>query len=184
VLGAYAQAHGLRYVALRYFNAAGAHPDGSIGECHDPETHLIPLALRAALGTAPALKVFGKDHPTPDGTCIRDYIHVCDLGSAHVKALEYLAAGGECIALNLSTGRGTSILELLAAITSVMGKRVPHEFAAARAGDPPSLYANPALAMKTLGWAPRFGLEEILRTAWHWECDGPPRLLRDGRGAT
>jgi UDP-glucose-4-epimerase GalE len=179
-LNAYAYSYGLRYVALRYFNAAGAHPDGSIGEYHDPETHLIPLAFRAALTTAPPLKVFGNNLPTPDGTCVRDFIHVCDLGSAHVKALEYLASGGMPVSLNLATGKGTSIAELLATIGEVTGKSVPHEFVASRAGDPPSLYANPALAMKTLGWNPQFGLEEILRTAWSWECQGLPRLLHGG----
>jgi UDP-arabinose 4-epimerase len=181
VLNAYAYSHGLRYVALRYFNAAGAHPDGSIGEYHDPETHLIPLAFRAALGTAPTLKVFGKDLPTPDGTCVRDFIHVCDLGNAHIKALEYLATGGTSIALNLATGKGTSIAELLAAIGAVSGKCVPHEFVANRPGDPTSLYADPALAMETLGWNPQFGLEEILNTAWNWELQGLPRLLHGGQ---
>jgi UDP-glucose-4-epimerase GalE len=177
VLNAYSSSYGLRYVALRYFNAAGAHPDGSIGEYHDPETHVIPLAFRAALATAAPLKVFGNDLPTTDGTCVRDFIHVCDLGRAHVKALEYLAAGGAPISLNLATGRGTSIAELLAAIREVTGKSVPHEFVASRPGDPPSLYADPALAMKTLGWNPQFGLKEILSTAWKWQCEGLPRLL-------
>lgn len=177
VLNAYAHSHGLRYVALRYFNAAGAHPDGSIGEYHDPETHLIPLAFRAALAPGAPLKVFGHDLPTPDGTCIRDFIHVCDLGRAHVKALEYLAAGGNPISLNLATGKGTSIAELLATVHAVTGKPVPHEFVASRPGDPPSLYADPALAMKTLDWKPQFGLEEILSSAWNWECHGLPRLL-------
>lgn len=177
VLNAYSYSHGLRYVALRYFNAAGAHPDGSIGEYHDPETHLIPLAFRASLATAPPLKVFGKDLPTADGTCIRDFIHVCDLGKAHVKALEYLDAGGSPMSLNLATGKGTSIAELLATIREVTGKTVPHEFVASRPGDPPSLYADPALAMRTLDWKPQYGLDEILRTAWNWECQGLPRLL-------
>jgi UDP-glucose-4-epimerase GalE len=176
ILSAYAYAHGLRYVALRYFNAAGAHPDGNIGEWHDPETHLIPLALRAVLEQAPPLKVFGADLPTPDGTCIRDFIHVCDLGSAHVQALRYLAEGGASIALNLATGKGTSIAELIRVVRSVTGKDIPHEFVASRPGDPPALYADPSLAKKVLGWEPKFGLEEILQTAWKWEIDGLPRL--------
>jgi len=179
-LHAYSYSHGLRYVALRYFNAAGAHSDGSIGECHDPETHLVPLAFRSAMGTAPPLKVFGCDLPTPDGSCVRDYIHVCDLAGAHVKALEYLAGGGTPVSLNLATGKGTSIIELLSAIREVTGKSVPHEFVARRAGDPPLLYADPALAMETLKWNPRFKLEDMISTAWNWECLGLPRLLHNG----
>jgi UDP-glucose-4-epimerase GalE len=180
VLNAYSYSNGLRYVALRYFNAAGAYSDNSIGECHDPETHLIPLAFRAALGTLPPLKVFGNNLPTSDGTCIRDYVHVSDLGRAHVKALEYLAAGGVPVSLNVATGIGTSIAELLAAIHKVTGRFVPHEFVASRPGDPPALYADPSLAVKTLGWAPQFGLTEILSTAWNWECTGLPLLLNSG----
>lgn len=168
-LSAYSVSHGLRYAALRYFNAAGAHQSGDLGEYHDPETHIIPLALKAILGTKPSLTVFGRDLDTADGTCVRDFIHVSDLGFAHVKALEYLKNGGESIRLNLGTGRGTSILELIATIENVTGKRVPHQFGQARAGDPPSLYANPAKAKEVLGWSARFGLEEIVSTAWNWE---------------
>ena len=159
VLSAYQYSHGLQHMCLRYFNAAGAHPSGEIGEYHDPETHLIPLALKAVLGTAPGLKVFGKDLPTPDGTCIRDYIHVSDLAKAHVKALEYLARGGESIALNLGTGTGTSIGSLLAAIKKITGQEVPHELVAGRRGDPPALYADPSLARRVLDWAPELDLE-------------------------
>ncbi len=177
VLSAYQYSHGLQHMCLRYFNAAGAHPSGEIGEYHDPETHLIPLALKAVLGTAPGLKVFGKDLPTPDGTSIRDYIHVSDLGKAHVKALEYLARGGESIALNLGTGTGTSIGSLLAAIKEITGQEVPHELVANRPGDPPALYADPSLARRVLDWAPELDLESILRTAWKWETQGLPRLL-------
>ncbi len=177
VLSAYRYSHGLQHVCLRYFNAAGAHPSGELGEYHDPETHLIPLALKAVLGTAPALKVFGKDLPTADGTCIRDFVHVSDLGRAHVKALEYLAGGGESIALNLGTGRGTSIGCLLAAVKKITGRDVPHEFAAGRRGDPPALYADASLARRLLDWAPEFDLESILQTAWAWESQGLPRLL-------
>ena len=177
VLSAYGYSHGLQHVCLRYFNAAGAHPSGEIGEYHDPETHLIPLALKAVLGTAPALKVFGKDLPTPDGTCVRDFVHVSDLGKAHVKALGYLASGGESIALNLGAGRGTSIGCLLDAVKKTTGREVPHEFADSRRGDPPALYADTSLARRVLNWAPEFDLESILRSAWEWETQGLPRLL-------
>jgi UDP-arabinose 4-epimerase len=177
VLDAYLYSHGLRHVCLRYFNAAGAHPSGEIGEYHNPETHLIPLAFKATLGTAPGLKVFGKNLPTADGTCIRDFVHVSDLGRAHVKALEYLARGGDSIALNLGTGQGTSIGSLLAAIRAITGQEVPHEFAAGRRGDPAVLYADPSLARRVLGWTPEFDLECILRAAWEWETQGLPRVV-------
>lgn len=169
VLSAYSVSHGLRYVALRYFNAAGAHASGQIGEVHDPETHLIPLLLKAALGTAPPLRVFGKDLDTPDGTCIRDYIHASDLGAAHVKAMEYLAAGGESTAFNLGTGRGTSIGELIRLFQEIAGREVPHEYAPPRAGDPPVLYADPSKARQVLDWEAKRSLEEILRSAWIWQ---------------
>ncbi len=168
-LSAYAGSHGLRSAALRYFNAAGALATGEIGELHDPETHLIPLALKAIVGTKPPLTVFGRDLDTPDGTCVRDFIHVTDLGSAHVKALDYLAQGGDSVRLNLGTGKGTSILELLATIKRVTGRDVPHHFAEARVGDPPVLYADPTKARVVLGWIAQAGLEEIIRTAWNWE---------------
>lgn len=168
-LEAYSASHGLKYAALRYFNAAGAHPDGTIGEYHNPETHLIPLALKARLGTMPALRVFGENLDTPDGTCIRDFVHVCDLGTAHVKAVEYLAGGGSSLRANLGTGNGTSIKQLLEMIQSVTGEPVPHEFAEARLGDPPILFADPSTAKKVLGWSPRFNLEDIVSTAWKWE---------------
>jgi UDP-glucose 4-epimerase len=169
VLSAYGVAHGLCYVALRYFNAAGAHPSGLVGEVHDPETHLVPLLLKAALRVGPPLTIFGNDHDTPDGTCIRDYIHVSDLGSAHVLALEYLARGGESMSLNLGTGNGTSIKELMNAFRRLTGLDVPHEFALPRAGDPPSLYANPAKAKEVLGWVARHDIDEILTSAWRWQ---------------
>ena len=141
-LAAYAVSHGLRSVSLRYFNAAGAHASGSIGELHDPETHLIPLALKAALGVAPPLHIFGNTLDTPDGTCIRDYIHVSDLGQAHVSALEYLAKGGETTCLNLGTGEGTSVATLVAAAEKVTVRKVPHSYTEPRPGDPPVLYAD------------------------------------------
>jgi UDP-glucose-4-epimerase GalE len=169
VLSAYSAAHGLNYVALRYFNAAGAHADGTIGEIHDPETHLIPLLLKAVLGSAPPLKVFGDALDTPDGTCIRDYIHVSDLGSAHVLALEYLTSGGESMSLNLGTGNGTSIKQLIDAFRRLTGLEVPHEFAPPRVGDPAILYANPARAKEILGWVAKRDIDQILASAWKWQ---------------
>ncbi len=168
-LAAYAVSHGLRSVSLRYFNAAGAHAGGCIGEFHDPETHLIPLALRAALGVAPPLRIFGNKLGTPDGTCIRDYIHVSDLGQAHVSALEYLAKGGQTTCLNLGTGEGISVAALVAAVEEISGRKVPHSFADPRPGDPPLLYADPTRAEKVLRWKPSRDLKEILRSAWAWE---------------
>jgi UDP-glucose-4-epimerase GalE len=168
-LSAYSKSHGLRYAALRYFNAAGAHASGEIGEIHDPETHLIPLALKAVMGTKPPLTIFGNDLNTVDGTCVRDFIHVTDLGSAHVKALEHLRDGTNSLCLNLGTGKGTSILELLETIRRVTGKEVPHRFAEARAGDPPVLYADPTKAKQVLGWVAKADLDEIVATAWRWE---------------
>ena len=132
VLSAYSVSHDLRFAALRYFNAAGTHPLGTIGEIHAPETHLIPLAIRAALGMTPPLTVFGENLDTPDGTCVRDYVHVADLASAHVKALDYLARGGRSVELNLGTGTGTSIKQLIGAIEEVSGRSVPHVYAPAR----------------------------------------------------
>jgi UDP-arabinose 4-epimerase len=169
VLAAYAQAYGLQYVALRYFNAAGAAPDGSIGECHDPETHIIPLAIRAALRTAPPLEIFGGALPTPDGTCVRDFIHVADLARAHVLAAHYLMDGGEPVSLNLGTGKGTSLKHLLAEIETVTGLFVPHTFVEPRAGDPPILYADPNKARRLFQWEARHDLRAIIRTAFAWE---------------
>ena len=177
VLSAYQYSHGLKSVCLRYFNAAGAHSTGEIGEYHFPETHLIPLAMKAILGTAPPLVIFGNDMPTDDGTCIRDYIHVSDLGRAHAKALDYLANGGGSLTLNLGTGKGTSIGFLIAALRALTGREVPHEFGSRRAGDPPELYADSTLAQAILNWVPEFDLESILETAWKWETYGLPRLL-------
>ncbi|MGA8671163.1 MAG: NAD-dependent epimerase/dehydratase family protein, partial [Terracidiphilus sp.] len=169
VLSAYSVSHGLGYAALRYFNAAGAHPSGLVGEVHDPETHLIPLALKAVLRTAPPLKIFGNDLDTPDGTCIRDFVHVSDLGVAHVLALEYLADGGKSLNINLGTGKGTSIKELIETIRRLTGLSVPHEFVPARAGDPPSLYADPSKAKEILGWVAKRDIDEILVSAWRWQ---------------
>jgi UDP-glucose-4-epimerase GalE len=167
-LEAYDRAYGMRFASLRYFNAAGADESGEIGELHDPETHLIPLAMRAAEGLAPELQVFGSDYPTPDGTCVRDYIHVNDLASAHVKALEYLAGGKGSIAVNLGTGTGASVQEVINAVEKVSGKRVPRKIVPRRPGDPPALVANPAKARSLLQWEATRGLDNIVSTAWNW----------------
>ena len=166
VLEDYAHAYGSRHVALRYFNAAGADPDGEIGERHDPETHLIPLALLAAAGRREALEVFGDDYDTPDGTCVRDYIHVTDLARAHVLALRHLLDGGDSLALNLGSGSGSSIREVIGAVAQVTGRRVPHVIKPRRPGDPPVLYADPRLAKERLGFETEMSdLHTIVGTA-------------------
>ena len=166
MLADYATAYGIRYVALRYFNACGADLDGELGEAHDPETHLIPRAMLAAARFIDFLEVYGDDYDTPDGTCIRDYIHVIDLARAHVLAVDHLIRGGGNIAVNLGTGRGTSIKEILDAIGRLTGREVPVALCARRAGDPPILYADPALAAETLGFrAQHSDLDTIIRTA-------------------
>lgn len=165
------QVHGVRWMALRYFNAAGADPDLEIGESHDPETHLIPRACLAALGKGPPLSLFGADYPTPDGTAVRDYIHVSDLARAHVLAVDHLVHGGESAALNLGLGRGHSVSEVIRAVEQVSGRSVPYDTAARRAGDPPVLVADPSAAMRTLGWEPAFTeLGPIVATAWRWHA--------------
>lgn len=170
MLPEYERSHGLRWVALRYFNAAGAHPDGGIGERHDPETHLVPLALRASSGRIPRLTVYGTDYPTPDGTCVRDYVHVCDIVEAHVLALDYLRAGGMSGAFNLGNGKGFSVKQVLDAVERVTGAKVPVAHGARRAGDPAVLVADATLARQVLGWAPRYGdLDTIVAHAWAWE---------------
>ena len=166
----YESAYGIRHVCLRYFNAAGAHPDGSLGERHDPETHLIPLAINAALGRGPLLKVFGDDYPTPDGTCVRDYIHVCDLAEAHLLALQHLRSDGNSLKLNLGNGSGYSVKQVLDTVGRVAGRAVPHTIAERRAGDPPVLVADARQAREVLGWAPTFPqLDDIVAHAavWH-----------------
>lgn len=167
-LEAYERAYGFGYVSLRYFNAAGADESGEIGELHDPETHLIPLALRAAVGKGSELKVFGSDYPTPDGTCIRDYVHVNDLASAHVKALEYLAGGGSSFAANLGTGKGASVNDVISSVEKVTGKSVPRKMVPRRPGDPPALVADPAKAQALLKWKASRGLLDVVTTAWSW----------------
>jgi UDP-arabinose 4-epimerase len=164
-------AHGLDYVALRYFNAAGADPEAEIGEDHDPESHLIPLAIEAALGRGPALKIFGTDYPTPDGTAIRDYIHVTDLAAVHVAALDHLRRGGASAAVNLGTGAGHSVRDVIAAVERATGRPVPIEEAPRRPGDPPALVAAPAKARQLLGWQPQHSdLDTIVTTAARWHA--------------
>ncbi len=168
-LGWYATAHGFRYAALRYFNAAGADPDAEIGEEHDPETHLIPLVIQAALGRRDTIEIYGTDYPTDDGTAIRDYIHVADLADAHVKALRFLEHNGTSVALNLGTGQGCSVREMIAAVERATGCRVPFVETSRRAGDPPVLVADASKAKATLAWEPQFSdLDRIVTTAWKW----------------
>jgi UDP-glucose-4-epimerase GalE len=165
-------AHGLRWAALRYFNASGADPEGGIGECHEPETHLIPVALEAAAGLRPALKLFGDDYPTRDGTCLRDYIHVTDLGVAHVRVVEALLSGGPGGAYNLGTGAGHTIREILDGVERVVGVPVPVEVVGRRPGDPAELVADAARFARDFGWEPQYSdLDSIIRTAWDWLCE-------------
>jgi UDP-glucose-4-epimerase GalE len=165
-------AHRLHWTALRYFNAAGADPDGEIGEDHQPETHLIPLAIEAALGSRGPLEIYGSDYETADGTAVRDYVHVTDLASAHVRALKYLERGGESIALNLGTGRGHSVREVVDMVEYISGRRVPVHFAARRNGDPPKLVANADRAREVLEWQPRYStLPTVVDTAWRWHAE-------------
>ena len=169
MLADFGQAHGLRSICLRYFNAAGADAEGEIGEDHDPETHLIPLAIRAAQGGAPPLAIMGTDYPTLDGTAVRDYIHVTDLAAAHLVALDDLVAGGASAALNLGTGQGYSVRQVVRAIEAASGRPVPVLEAPRRAGDPPVLIADPRRAMRRLHWRPQHsGLSRIVETAWRW----------------
>jgi UDP-arabinose 4-epimerase len=165
----YGAAHGFTHAALRYFNAAGADPEGEIGEDHEPETHLIPLVLQAAMGQRARIDVLGTDYPTPDGTAIRDYIHVQDLADAHVRAVQLLLRGGLSITVNLGTGAGHSVREVIAAAERVTGRRVPRREAPRRFGDPPVLVADPSRARELLGWrATHSDLDTILKTAWAW----------------
>src|SRR5712671_3718260 len=167
-LESYSNAYGLRFASLRYFNAAGADESGEIGESHDPETHLIPLALRASAGMGPALQIFGSDYPTPDGTCVRDYIHVNDLAEAHVLALQYLLDGGDSFAANLGTGQGHSVNEVIATVEEVTGNPVPRRVVPRRPGDPPALVADPRRAETLLQWKAKRSLRDTISTAWNW----------------
>jgi len=165
----YGQAHDIRSVLLRYFNAAGCDPEGETGERHDPEPHVIPLAIRGAMDGTFTFNILGGDYDTPDGTCVRDYVHVSDLADAHWRALDYLAKGGESDVFNLGTGQGSSVMELADAVSRVAGTEVPRVMAARRPGDPPSLVASAEKAERVLGWTPtRSDLESILTTAWDW----------------
>ena len=167
------RAYGMKWVALRYFNAAGAHPDGTIGEDHADEIHLIPLAIRAANGGTP-LKVFGEDYPTPDGTCLRDYIHVCDLADAHIRALEALERGADSGAYNIGTGTPHSVKSVIDTVSRVVGRPVAWAPAPRRPGDPAVLYASSDRAQRELGWTPRYAdLEVIVRHAWQWHSTHP-----------
>jgi UDP-arabinose 4-epimerase len=176
VLRDYGTIHGLRSVSLRYFNAAGADPDGELGERHDPETHLLPLALAAAAGDRQRIEVFGDDYPTPDGSCIRDYVHVSDLADAHVQALAYLQDGGDTTACNLGTGAGSSVLEVIDQVRATTGRPVAVSVIPRRPGDPPTLVAAVERATSVLGWEPRrSSLATIVEDAWRWYrgADGP-----------
>lgn len=173
ILGDCDSAWGLRSACLRYFNASGCSPDGRIGEDHEPETHLIPRVLMAVTGEIEFLEVFGTDYDTPDGTCIRDYIHVEDLADAHARALDHLAAGGDSLRCNLGTGVGVSVKEIIAAVEEVTGKPVPVKYGPRREGDPASLVADPSLAKELLGWeAARKDIRQMVRPAWIWSS-GP-----------
>ena len=168
------KAHGLRSVCLRYFNAAGSDPSGKLGERHEPESHLIPLALQVAAGRRKAITIFGLDYDTPDGTCIRDYIHVVDLVDAHARALGYLMAGGASIALNLGNGRGYSVSEVIRTARDVTRQTIEVVCEPRRPGDPVRLVADPSLARATLGWSPQYPeLATIIKDAWAWEQKWP-----------
>ena len=170
MLGDYDRAYGLRFAALRYFNAAGADLDLEIGECHEPETHAIPLAIQAALGERLSFEIYGTDYPTADGTAVRDYIHVWDLARAHVLALEYLLSGGDSVALNLGTGKGISVRELVSTVESVTARSVPVRLTARRDGDPPVLVADPRKAARMLGWRAEITqFADIVHTAVQWQ---------------
>lgn len=169
----FAQAYGFAFAALRYFNAAGAMPDSKLGEHHDPESHLIPIVLQVALGQREKISIFGDDYPTPDGTCVRDYIHVLDLASAHLAALDRLKAG-QGIKLNLGSGRGYSVREVVETGRRITGHAIPAAVSPRRAGDPPELVADSTLAQRTLDWQPRHSsLENIVETAWRWHQSHP-----------
>jgi len=174
ILHWYEVAHGIRHINLRYFNAAGADPDGEIGEDHAPETHVFPLVIAAAQGVNPGFEIFGNDYDTADGTAVRDYVHVCDLARAHVNALDYLVAGGDSANVNLGTGRGHSIRDVISAVEAISGRPVPVVEGARRIGDAPILIADPQRGRTLLRWRPdKSDLQTIARTAWHWHQQKP-----------
>jgi UDP-glucose-4-epimerase GalE len=170
VLHWYGEVHGLRSVSLRYFNAAGASSDGAIGEDWTLTLNLVPMVMKATLGHRPPVQVFGSDYPTPDGTCVRDYIHVEDLADAHLKALRYLERGGASTALNVGTGVGSSVMEVIRLTEQVAGREVPMEVVSRRAGDPVEVFADRQRVTEVLGWEPRLGLREIVESAWRWHA--------------
>ncbi|MCL4550085.1 MAG: UDP-glucose 4-epimerase GalE [Bacteroidetes bacterium] len=161
-------AYGMKYVSLRYFNAAGADDSGEIGESHNPEPHLIPIVLEVANGKREKVSVFGNDYNTPDGTCIRDYIHVNDLSDAHIRALEFLAKGNESTIINLGTGAGNSVMEIIKTAESITGKKIEFKISERRKGDPAILVADNTQALKILNWKPKYTIDDIIRTAWRW----------------
>ncbi|WP_027085683.1 UDP-glucose 4-epimerase GalE [Cohnella panacarvi] len=173
-------AHGIKYVSLRYFNAAGAHESGRIGEDHSPETHLVPLVLQAALGQRSHISVFGDDYPTVDGTCVRDYVHVSDLADAHLLALERLCNGGESGIFNLGSGQGFTVKQVIDVARQVTGREIQAKYEPRRAGDPAALVASPARAIRELGWTPRRDrLEDIIASAWQWHVNHPEGYGQD-----
>jgi UDP-arabinose 4-epimerase len=164
-----AKAHGLKFAALRYFNAAGADPDGEIGEEHDPETHLIPNALKAAIGRGGPMQLFGNDYPTPDGTCIRDFVHVTDLAAAHILAADRIAGGGGNLQLNLGSGERSTVLEVLKAVERATGRPTPHVIAPRRPGDAVALYADTTRVRAEIGWVPKLSdVDSVVSTAWNF----------------
>jgi UDP-glucose 4-epimerase len=173
ILAWYERAYGFRHACLRYFNAAGAHTSGTIGEDHSPETHLIPIILQTALGQRQGVEIFGMDYSTNDGTALRDYVHVCDLATAHVGVMAALNAGSPSGTFNLGSQQGYSVLELLEAARRVTGLNIPARMGPRRAGDPPVLVARADLARNVLKWTPKFGLDDIVQTAWQWHSSHP-----------
>jgi UDP-glucose-4-epimerase GalE len=179
MLGWYGRQRGLQWVSLRYFNAAGASSDGVLGEDFSVTLNLVPLLMKAMLGRRPPISLFGTDYPTPDGTAVRDYIHVEDLATAHVLALEYLEGGGRSLAVNLGTGQGSSVRQVVDMAERVSGRSVPGEYVERRPGDPAAVYADNRLAAEVLGWKPAYGLEEIIESAWRWHSTHPDGFARD-----
>jgi UDP-glucose-4-epimerase GalE len=173
ILRWYDTTSGLRSASLRYFNAAGASSRGDLGEDWTNSLNLVPVTMAATLGLRPPVQVFGDDYPTPDGTAIRDYIHVDDLAVAHALALDYLADGGATLALNVGTGTGTSVKQIIEATAQISGQAVPHGYGPRREGDPVAVYADPTMGRDVLGWTPRYGLDEIISSAWAWHRDHP-----------
>ncbi|MCR5259571.1 MAG: UDP-glucose 4-epimerase GalE [Desulfovibrio sp.] len=167
------EAHGIRWVSLRYFNVGGALPGGTIGEDHNPESHLIPLILRVPMGLRESISIYGDDYPTPDGTCIRDYLYIMDLADAHLKALDYLAKGGKSVICNLGNGKGFSVKEMIETARKVTGHPLPVVVTPRRPGDPARLVASSDRARKVLGWKPKTGIEKIIATAWEWHSKHP-----------